>query len=164
MFCGSVAEPGLLHLSWKQTNRNVPWVRISPLPPKNMHRYQSGLMAQPAKLLIRGFESHPMLQLLFFYNTNAWLFYCLVYNMICSLKIWMFFQCTVRLSVRTTAFHAVKTGSIPVPCTIGWRAELVTAPDCKSGVLWHTGFESLVTHHIEAHYSQQQRASAERTR
>ena len=66
----------------------------------------------------------------------------------------MFFQCTVRLSVRTTAFHAVKTGSIPVPCTIGWRAELVTAPDCKSGVLWHTGFESLVTHHIEAHYSQ----------
>ena len=30
---GSVAESGLWHLSWKQTNRNVPWVRISPLPP-----------------------------------------------------------------------------------------------------------------------------------
>ena len=28
----------------------------------------------------------------------------------------------------------------------GWRAELVTAPDCKSGVLRHTGFESLATH------------------
>jgi hypothetical protein len=25
---------------------------------------------------------------------------------------------TVRLSVRTQAFHACKTGSIPVPCTI----------------------------------------------
>ena len=30
---GSVAESGLLHLSWKQTIRNGPWVRISPLPP-----------------------------------------------------------------------------------------------------------------------------------
>jgi hypothetical protein len=46
----------------------------------------------------------------------------------------------------------------------GWRAELVTAPDCKSGVFGHTGFESLATHHIEVHYSQQQRVSAERTR
>lgn len=38
--------------------------------------------------------------------------------------------CTVRLSVRTQAFHACKTGSIPVPCTknqvlatvLNWRA------------------------------------------
>jgi hypothetical protein len=29
---------------------------------KNMHRYQSGLMARPAKPTIREFESHPMLQ------------------------------------------------------------------------------------------------------
>jgi hypothetical protein len=36
--------------------------------------------------------------------------------------------------------------------TVGWRAEQVTAPDCKSGALWHTGFESLATHHLEVHY------------
>ena len=30
----------------------------------------------------------------------------------------------------------------------GQRAELVTAPDCKSGVLRHTGFESLAVHHL----------------
>ena len=44
-------------------------------------------------------------------------------------------------------------GSNPLRCTnIGWRAEQVTAPDCKSGALWHTGFESLATHHLEVHY------------
>lgn len=30
---GELAESGLLHLSWKQTDRNVPWVRISHSPP-----------------------------------------------------------------------------------------------------------------------------------
>ena len=50
-------------------------------------------------------------------------------------------------------FTAKIRGSNPLWCTNnGWRAEQVTASDCKSDALWHTGFESLATHHIEAHY------------
>ena len=33
----------------------------------------------------------------------------------------------------TSAFQAEAEGSIPLPRSNGWRAEQVTAPDCKSG-------------------------------
>lgn len=54
---GSVAEPGLMHRSWKPTIRNGPWVRISHLPPSLIaSKFVTLIFNRPMALCLTNFN------------------------------------------------------------------------------------------------------------